>query len=149
MTSKQPDRLNPTDNLPPQAPSRGPMLVLIAGSIAVAALLGWALTRSVEPSLPEPAAPTTAASPMPQTATAVPPPAAPAPGPDPTTGVDRLSPQQLKTMVDRGAVTVIDVRDSVSYTNGHIPGAIHIPFSRVEAEASSLPKDKPIVAYCT
>ena len=133
------------------------MLVLIAGSIAIAALVGWALTRSVEP-----AAPAVAAAPvgeMPQSATATPsaqttPTGTAAtdtstPSPEPNTGVPRVNPQQLKDLVDRGAVTVVDVRDSVSYTQGHIPGAVHIPFARVESEARYLPKDKPIITYCT
>ena len=135
------------------APSRGPMLVLIAGAVAVAALLGWALTRSVEPPAPEAAAVTAPSPQTPATGTSTPaaqtPSAVPTPGPDPNTGVPRVSPQEMKALVDRNTVTVVDVRDSVSYANGHIPGAIHIPFARVEAEARRLPKDKPIITYCT
>jgi rhodanese-related sulfurtransferase len=55
----------------------------------------------------------------------------------------------LKQRIDRGEVTVIDVRDAESYTKGHIPGSLHIPLARVEGEIPYLPKAKPIVFYCT
>ena len=144
-----------TTNTPdpqPPAPSRGPVIVLAAGSIAVAALVGWALTRTVEPLPPE----TTTLPPSPigapQTATTVVPPASgttPPATPADEDGVRRIQASELKDLVDRAAVTVLDVRDSIAYTNGHIPGAINIPFARVQSEAPRLPKGKPIVAYCT
>jgi hypothetical protein len=150
---------NRTQQNEPAPPSRTPLIVLTAGSIAVAALVGWALTRTVEPAVPEAATVATSpavtpASPAGSTAVepSAPAPSSPAAAPPlqtPEGAVARITPDQLKQMVDTNAVTLVDVRDSVSYTNGHIPGAIHIPFARVEAEASRLPKGKPIVAYCT
>lgn len=125
------------------------MIILMAGSILIAALVGWALTRTVEPAPADAAAPTEAPSaPTPEPGTTAAPPAAAQPA-SPDAGVARIRPEELKPLVDRGAVTIVDVRDSVSYSNGHIPGAIHIPFARVEGELKYLPKDKPIVAYCT
>jgi Rhodanese-like domain len=150
MAKPRPNRTQQTE---PAPPSRGPIIVLTAGSLAVAALVGWALTRTVEPAAPE--ASTVATSPAPgsippgNTGTEVPTAAPSAPAPAAEGEVPRISPEQLKQMVDTNAITLLDVRDSVSYTNGHIPGAIHIPFARVEAEASRLPKGKPVVAYCT
>ena len=133
------------------------MIVLIVGSLAIAGLVVWALTRTVEPavpvtstftspsSVPQPGSTESPAATTPVPAT--PAPATPAAGTN--AGVTRVHPPELKELVDRGSVTVVDVRDSVSYTNGHIPGAIHIPFSRIEAESGNLPKGKPIIAYCT
>jgi hydroxyacylglutathione hydrolase len=46
-------------------------------------------------------------------------------------------------------VTIIDVRDADSYRDRHIPGAMHIPLAYIQGEIPYLPKDKPIVAYCT
>ena len=132
------------------------MIVLIAGGIAIAALVGWALTRTVEPAAPETAiaAPTYSVPPTAAESPAAVPAAAGTPAPQPAqtatspnAGVTRIGPQDLKPLVDRGAVTVVDVRDSVAYSAGHIPGAVHIPFTRVEGESRYLPKDKPIVAY--
>ncbi|MGZ4810064.1 MAG: rhodanese-like domain-containing protein [Thermoanaerobaculia bacterium] len=63
--------------------------------------------------------------------------------------VPRIKPQELRDRIARGEVTVIDVRDAQSYLAGHIPGALHIPMTRLDGEVPYLPKDKPIVTYCT
>jgi hypothetical protein len=149
MAKPTPNRMQQNE---PAPTSRGPLIVLTAGSLAVAGLVAWALTRTVEPAAPEAAPVATASAPAaPGTDVPAAPSATPAPTPAPTAEgeVTRITPEQLKSMVDTNAITLLDVRDSVSYTNGHIPGAIHIPFARVEAEASRLPKGKPVVAYCT
>lgn len=156
----------------PEEARRGPMIVMIAGTLAVAALVAWALTRTVEPApLPpastvESAAPASDFTPPPsasgtmplvrgtpvfqpnQATTSFPPQFTPPPG-DETSGVRRMGPEELKALVDSKSVTVIDVRDTISYNQGHIPGALHIPMARVEGEAAALPKGKAVVAYCT
>ncbi|HEX6177545.1 MAG TPA: rhodanese-like domain-containing protein [Thermoanaerobaculia bacterium] len=138
-----------TPNTPPPAPSsRTPMLILVAGSLAIAGLVAWALTRTVQPAAETPAPLPTAEAPATPATTAAPT-TTTTQATSPNAGVTRIGVEELKSMIDRGAVTVVDVRDSVSYTNNHIPGAIHIPFARVESESQYLPKDKPIVAYCT
>jgi hypothetical protein len=63
--------------------------------------------------------------------------------------VPRIGVTELKAMVQRGEVTVIDVRDDNAYRMGHIPGSLHIPFARIEGEVGSIPKTKPIVTVCT
>jgi rhodanese-related sulfurtransferase len=60
-----------------------------------------------------------------------------------------ISVDELKAMVDRNLVTVIDVRDAQAYLNAHIPGSLQIPVTLVEGEVQYLPKGKPIVTYCT
>ena len=142
------------------------MAILILGGLAVAALVVWALTRTVEPestvatSTFAPVAtdvtmpPPTATSPISLTDTSnttltLPPPA-PAPQPQGDRNqVKRVSAEDLKAQVGRGEVTVIDVRQSTDYARGHIPGAINIPFASVETQFDTIPKDKPIVLYCT
>jgi rhodanese-related sulfurtransferase len=76
-----------------------------------------------------------------------PPPAAAEPAA--ATGFQRMSIQDAKALFDRGAVTMIDVRDAADYASAHIPGALQIPLARIEAEIPYLPKDKAIVTYCT
>ncbi|MFZ2492812.1 MAG: rhodanese-like domain-containing protein [Thermoanaerobaculia bacterium] len=61
----------------------------------------------------------------------------------------RISVDEAKAAIDRGEVTVLDVREMDAYLAGHIPGALHIPLTRVEGEIPYLPKGKPIVTYCT
>jgi 3-mercaptopyruvate sulfurtransferase SseA len=109
---------------------------MIAGAVIVIALLVWALGRRAASA---PAAPPTASA------------AAPAEHVhDPQLDtVRRIKPEELRDRIARGEVTVIDVRDGQSYVGGHIPGALHIPMARLDGEISYLPKNRPIVTYCT
>jgi ArsR family transcriptional regulator len=40
------------------------------------------------------------------------------------------------------------VRPEEEYQAGHLPDAINVPLSRLEAQLKRLPKDQEIVAYC-
>ena len=144
------------------------MAVMVAGVVLVAALVVWALTRTVEPSTTEPAgdynasttapttAPTTPAAsatqPVPSTtaatATTATAPVAPQPQGD-RNSVQRMAVEDLRAKLNRNEVTVVDVRDAASFNARHIPGAINVPFASVEAMLDQIPKDKPIVTYCT
>jgi rhodanese-related sulfurtransferase len=64
---------------------------------------------------------------------------------------DELEPvaaAELMERVQRGLVTVLDVRPAEEYAAGHLPGAINLPLDRLESELAKLPKRKEIVAYC-
>ena len=151
--------------------SRAALIGMSAAGLAVAALVVWALTRTVQPApsvmaeVPtaagQPAATTsfptnvppadTAQNPV-QITTAQSSTAAPTPVPpqtDENASVKRMSIPELRSKLDGKQVTVIDVRDKTSYINSHIPGALHIPMAQVESQVSFLPKNKPIVTYCT
>lgn len=135
--------------------------MMAIGGILVLALVGWALSRSMAP---QPSAVQTDATSSATTEIATSP-ATPSPAiaedpghEDPghrhedeaaIAATARVTPDQLKQMVDAGNVTIIDVRDAASYTASHIPGSLQIPLSRIEGEISYLPKGKPIVTYCT
>lgn len=47
-------------------------------------------------------------------------------------------------------VFVLDVRTGVEFSSGHLPGAVHIPVSELEARQQELPvaRDAPILVYC-
>lgn len=136
------------------------MAVMAAGGVLVAALLVWALTRTIEPA-PEPAAtfadattaPATSLEPstLPAagTSTTSAPVATPARPADDPSSVQRIAVEDLRAKVNRNEVTVIDVRDPTAFATRHIPGAINVPFASVEAMFDQIPKDKPIVTYCT
>lgn len=64
-------------------------------------------------------------------------------------GFRRISVDEMKTLFDRGELTIIDVRQADAYLEAHIPGALQIPLSRIDGEASYLSKQKMIVTYCT
>ena len=70
-------------------------------------------------------------------------------GQDNPANVLRMSLADAKKGVDARSVLVVDVRDAVSYANGHIPGAILIPLSDVVRRAGELrAANKSIVACC-
>ena len=67
----------------------------------------------------------------------------------PPAGFRRMTIDEFKPQLDRGEITVIDVRDQADFLQSHIPGALQIPLSRIEDEIDYLPKGKPIVTYCS
>jgi rhodanese-related sulfurtransferase/DNA-binding transcriptional ArsR family regulator len=56
--------------------------------------------------------------------------------------------EALWARVDRGEVTVLDVRPGIEYEAGHIPGAVSIPIDELPARIARLPRGRDIVAYC-
>ena len=119
---------------------------MIAASVAVITLIGWALSRSFS-------APVTSSIPVETASPAASPPATPVSG-EPVqspeeASVVRIGPEDLRQKSLRGEVTVIDVRSATDFQLGHLPGSLHVPLANVEAQIAYLPKSKPIVAYCT
>jgi hydroxyacylglutathione hydrolase len=47
------------------------------------------------------------------------------------------------------APLVLDVRDDDEFEAGHIPGSVHIPYSRLPDRLSELPRDRTIAAVCS
>lgn len=43
---------------------------------------------------------------------------------------------------------LLDVRDPDEFAESHVPGSVNIPLPALRRDTSSLPKDRPIVAYC-
>jgi Rhodanese-like domain len=152
--------------------SRNTILVMAVGAVLVAALVGWALTRTVDTSTvttaegytqpPNATAGSTPGSAPPiaetptVTSTGMPMPSTSAPLSLPPSGpvgdratVTRIAAEDLRDQINAGAVTVVDVRDANSFAASHIPGSIHIPFASMEGMVDTIPKGKPIVTYCT
>lgn len=50
--------------------------------------------------------------------------------------------------MERGEVTVIDVRPDEEYQAGHLPYAHSMPLAELKSRLTELPKDKPVIAYC-
>ena len=63
--------------------------------------------------------------------------------------VPRISIDEMKALMSKKQVLVIDVRDAQSFAEGHIPGAVHIPLADIAQHAERLKKEKRvIVTYC-
>ncbi|MDX1377316.1 MAG: rhodanese-like domain-containing protein [Anaerolineales bacterium] len=65
--------------------------------------------------------------------------------------VPRVSLDDAKAAAENGTAIIVDVRSAESFANGHIPGAVNIPLSLIEADptALDLEKDEWIITYCT
>jgi len=72
--------------------------------------------------------------------------------------IPRILSEQLKQMMDKSDdFILVDARLSSSFTSGHIPGAINIPYNDpspnftqqwVNDQLTALPGDKMIIFYC-
>jgi rhodanese-related sulfurtransferase len=56
--------------------------------------------------------------------------------------------EALKTII-RDKALLIDVRQPSEYASGHIPNAINISLQTLTANLDQIPKDRPVVLYCT
>ncbi len=46
-------------------------------------------------------------------------------------------------------IVVIDARTTEAYARGHVPGAINLPYRKIDPSTTSfIPKDKVVVTYC-
>ncbi len=63
--------------------------------------------------------------------------------------IQRVSPADAKTALDDGQAVFIDVRDSQSYADGHIPGARLSPVNDISQHMRELDKNQWIITYCT
>jgi predicted sulfurtransferase len=64
-------------------------------------------------------------------------------------GARRVTSAELKDLLAKNEVMVIDVRNEASYNAGHIRGAKLIPEAEVVNHIAELPKNKLIVTYCS
>jgi rhodanese-related sulfurtransferase len=64
----------------------------------------------------------------------------------------RITVEELKRRMEAGEdFTIIDVRNPQAWAEADtkIPEALRIPIDDLEKNLSSIPKNKPAVAYCT
>ena len=63
--------------------------------------------------------------------------------------VPRISIDELKVLIERKAVLVIDVRDADSFAKGRIPGAVNVDYTRIFQDADRFKGEtRTIVTYC-
>ena len=51
-------------------------------------------------------------------------------------------------MALEGGAAVIDVREAGEYSAGHVPGAIHVPMSRLTSRLDELDRNSPVHLIC-
>ncbi len=55
---------------------------------------------------------------------------------------------ELRTMVDAGA-QLVEVLPAEEYAEDHLPGAISLPLSHIDAEGEKrLDRNRPVIVYC-
>lgn len=61
-----------------------------------------------------------------------------------------MGPHNVKRLIDSGDrnFVILDVRTAEGFRQGHVPGAINIPFEELPTRLKELPKEKDIISYC-
>ncbi|HEX3317814.1 MAG TPA: rhodanese-like domain-containing protein [Solirubrobacteraceae bacterium] len=59
-----------------------------------------------------------------------------------------LSPEQVKALLDEGAIQLVDVREDHEWEAGRIGGARHIEMAHLSGEAASIDRETPVVFSC-
>jgi rhodanese-related sulfurtransferase/DNA-binding transcriptional ArsR family regulator len=62
--------------------------------------------------------------------------------------MDAVSLDELRERMPDSNFLLLDVRDEAEYRQGHLPGAVHVPLEKLEANLAHLPPDREIIAYC-
>ena len=66
--------------------------------------------------------------------------------------IQRITKEELKRKLDtREAMTILDTRAPEAWRESDVqlPGAIRVPPDEVDRYLSEIPRDRPIVTYCT
>ncbi|MBE9182354.1 rhodanese-like domain-containing protein [Oculatella sp. LEGE 06141] len=56
---------------------------------------------------------------------------------------------RLKDQLKNPQTILVDVRESSEYRAGHIPDAINIPLRTLTHNLDNIPRDRPVVLYCS
>jgi rhodanese-related sulfurtransferase len=62
--------------------------------------------------------------------------------------VDELSPETVKRRIEDSDAQVVDIRPPAQFEQGHIPGAINIPMSRLPAKVDEVDWGDEVVCAC-
>lgn len=63
--------------------------------------------------------------------------------------VPRITIDEVKTLMAKKQVVLIDVRDPQAFAEGHVPGAINVPFDHIPKHVDAWKKEKRLlVTYC-
>ena len=65
-----------------------------------------------------------------------------------TEAYESASPEELRSRIEGGVATVLDVRAATEYKEGHIPGAVHRFVGKLLHEMNGVERSKPVVVHC-
>jgi len=61
----------------------------------------------------------------------------------------RISVSKATSLISAGVINkVVDVRTDAEWNNGHYPGAIHLPMSRIKDAGMFLNRSDTVLVYC-
>jgi hydroxyacylglutathione hydrolase len=63
-------------------------------------------------------------------------------------GIRTIDMATLEAERVEGRAHVLDVRGATEFEAGHVPGALHVPHTRITVNDDTLPTDKPLLVYC-
>lgn len=66
----------------------------------------------------------------------------------PLSRIPQIEPRDLAGPGQNAAPLVIDVRYDGEWSEGHLPGALHIPLGRLSDRLAEVPRDRPLVTHC-
>ncbi len=66
----------------------------------------------------------------------------------PIIGVRKHTAKAVQDLLERGAVTVVDVRPRAEYVSGHIPQSQSIPLAEVRQKIIDIDRSKPVILVC-
>lgn len=59
-----------------------------------------------------------------------------------------ISITEAEALIAQGNIKIVDIRDGLSFDNGHIDNAIQLDNNNVEAFVNNTAIDTPIIVYC-
>ena len=62
--------------------------------------------------------------------------------------VAQVGADDVETALKSNTATVLDVRGTAEYQDGHLPGAMSVPLGYISREIDRIPSDKPLIVHC-
>jgi hydroxyacylglutathione hydrolase len=62
--------------------------------------------------------------------------------------VSQVTIEDVEAALATGSATILDVRGTSEYLEGHIPGALSVPLGYIPGELDNIPSDKPLIVHC-
>jgi hydroxyacylglutathione hydrolase len=66
----------------------------------------------------------------------------------PLAQIDRRNADELRPIVERNGMLLLDVRTPAEYAAGHLRGSVNIPLNQLPVRLGEIPRDRPLLVYC-